>query len=116
MSRAEPPAGAYTVRAEGRGRVELPAYGMADAEHQVEKELLRAWPDARTEVLEVIRAETAGRIVEEFRVAYRVSAAVSVEASSPDEAKREALRRLRAAFEGTRYRRIEWAKVEVSPA
>lgn len=100
-----------TVRARGRGRVEVPAYGVADAEHQVEKEILRAWPDARVEVLEIGRAG-ASRIVEEFAVAYRVEAVVRVEADAPDEARREALRRLRAAFEGTRHRHVEWTRVE----
>jgi len=100
------------VRAQGRGRAELPAYGLADAEHQVEKEVLRAWPEARVEVTDIARAEAAGRIVEEFVVAYRVDAVVKVEADSPEEARREATRRLRAAFEGTRHRRIQWVKVE----
>jgi hypothetical protein len=102
----------YRVRAHGRGRAELPAYGLADAEHQVEKELLRAWPDARVDVSEVQRAEAAGRIVEEFVVAYAVTATVPVDAATPDEARREALRRLREAFDGTRHRRIEWVRTE----
>ena len=102
----------YTVRARGRGRVELPAYGLGDAEHQVEKELHASWPDARVDVAEVLRTEAAGRIVEEFAVSYRLEARVKLEAPSADEARREALRRLRAAFDGTRHRRIEWMEVE----
>lgn len=102
----------FTVRASGRGRVELPAYGLADAEHQVEKELLRAWPEARVEVTDVGRSEGAGRIVEEFVVAYRVDTTVHPEADTAEQARREALRRLRAAFEGGRHRRIEWIRVE----
>ena len=101
------------MRAEGRGRAVLPAYGLADAEHQAEKELLRAWPDSRVEVTEVLRAEAAGRIVEEFVVRYRLAATVPVDAGTPGEAQREALRRLRAAFGGTRHRRIEWVRTEV---
>lgn len=103
----------YSVRAEGRGRAALPAYGLADAEHQVEKEIVRAWPEARVEVTEVVRAEAPGRIVEEFAVSYRVHAPVEVEADSADEARRDALRALRAAFEGSRHRRIEWLDVKV---
>lgn len=103
----------HSVRAEGRGRAVLPAYGLADAEHQAEKEVCRSWPDARVEVTEVVRTETAGRIVEEFAVSYRVHASVEVEADSPDEARRDALRALRAAFEGSRHRRIEWLDVKV---
>jgi hypothetical protein len=104
----------YTVRAEGRGRAELPAYGLADAEHQVEKEIVRALPAARVEVAEVRRTEAAGRIVEEFRVGYRVLVDVAVDADSADEARREALRRLRAELEGTRHRRMQWVKTDVS--
>lgn len=104
----------YTVRAEGRGRAELPAYGLADAEHQVEKEIVRVLPGARVDVAEVLRTEAAGRIVEEFRVRYRVVVSTEVEADSPDEARREALRELRGALEGTRHRRIEWVKSDVS--
>ncbi|HEV2146591.1 MAG TPA: hypothetical protein VGR37_04175 [Longimicrobiaceae bacterium] len=102
----------YAVRAEGRGRAEVPAYGLGDAEHQVEKELLRAWPDARVDVSEVRRVEAAGRIVEEFAVAYALTATVPVDAGTPDEARREALRRLREAFGATRHRRIEWVRTE----
>ncbi|MDP9349179.1 MAG: hypothetical protein M3P24_08570, partial [Gemmatimonadota bacterium] len=101
----------WEVRARGRGRVEVPAYGVSDAEHQVEKEILRAWPESRVEVLEIARAGEA-RIVEEFRVSYRVEATVRLEAPSREEGRREALRRLRGAFEGTRHRRIEWTRVE----
>lgn len=104
----------YTVRVEGRGRVEVPAYGLADAEHQVEKEVLQALPEARVDVAEVLRTEAAGRIVEEFAVRYRVYAAPVVEADSADAARREVLRGLRAALEGTRHRRIEWTRVEVA--
>lgn len=104
----------YTVRAEGHGRAELPAYGLADAEHQVEKEIVRALPAARVEVAEVQRAEAAGRIVEEFRVGYRVRVDMAVDADSADAARREALRRLRAALEGTRHRRIQWTKTDVA--
>lgn len=104
----------YTVRAEGRGRAELPAYGLADAEHQVEKEIVRVFPGARVDVAEVLRTEAAGRIVEEFRVRYRVVVSVEVEADSPDAARREALRELRGALEGTRHRRIEWVESDVS--
>lgn len=104
----------YTVRAEGRGRAELPAYGLADAEHQVEKEIVRVLPGARVDVAEVLRTEAAGRIVEEFRVRYRVVVSAQVEAGSPDEARREALRELRGALEGTRHRRIEWVRSDVS--
>jgi ribonuclease I len=100
-----------SVHTSGRGRVSLPAYGVADAEHQVEKELSRAWPELRVDVVAISRAGE-GRIVEEFVVSYRVHATVRVEAESAESARRAALRRLRDAFNGTRHRRIQWDRVQ----
>ena len=102
----------HVVALSGGARVELAAYGVADAEHQVEKELLAAWPEARVTVLDVSRAGAAGRIVEEFAVRYRVRGTVSVEADPPAEARTQALRRLRERLAGTRHARIEWEKEE----
>lgn len=101
-----------TLRLRALGEAELPAYGIADAEHQLEKELRAAWPEARVEVLEVRRAadparEAAPRIVEEFRLRYRVTGAIAV-AAPGEEARRAALRTARARFAGTRFARMEW--------
>jgi len=98
----------HDVALKGSGRVELAAYGVADAEHQVEKEVRAAWPDARVEVLEVSRAGAQGRIVEEFAVRYRVRGTVTVEAEDAREARRAALRELRGRLAGTRHARIAW--------
>lgn len=98
----------HEVAVKGGGRVELAAYGVADAEHQVEKELRAAWPGARVTVVEVARTAPGERIVEEFAVRYRVSGTVAVDVESPDEARRAALRTLRERFDGTRYARIVW--------
>lgn len=95
------------MEVKGAGRVELAAYGLADAEHQVEKEVRAAWPAARVEVLDVSR-QGPGRIVEEFAVRYRVRGTVAVDAESVDEARKAALRELRERFAGTRHARIEW--------
>ena len=102
----------HVVTVKGGGRVELPAYGIADAEHQVEKEIRAAWPDAAVDVLEVSRLAEAGRIVEEFAVRYRVRGALTVDAESPAEARRAALRQLRERFAGTRHARIAWDREE----
>ena len=91
----------------GGARVELAAYGLADAEHQVEKEVRAAWPEAAVSVLDVSRVGV-GRIVEEFAVRYRVRGTVTVRADTPAEARRAALRFLRDRFAGTRHARIEW--------
>ncbi|HEX5520617.1 MAG TPA: hypothetical protein VFX29_02935 [Longimicrobiaceae bacterium] len=98
----------YTVRLTGTGRVEVAAYGLADAEHLVEKEITRVCPDGVVEVLEVARAGTGARIAEEFVVRYRVRVTLSIEAESGDEAKRAALRRQQERFAGSRYQRTAW--------
>ncbi len=96
----------------GTGRVELPAYGLADAEHQVEKEVRALWPDASVDVLDVARADDASRIVEEFRVRYRVRGVVPAGGDTPADARKAALRTLRETFSGSRYARVAWEVVE----
>ena len=98
----------HLVGIRGAGRVTLPAYGLADAEHQVEKEVRALWPEARVDVLDVARADPAGRIVEEFALRYRVHGTVAVGAETPEEARRTALRVLRERFTGSRFERITW--------
>jgi hypothetical protein len=102
----------HTVAVRGGGRVELPAYGLADAEHQVEKEVRALWPAAGVDVLDVARMDEASRIVEEFRVRYRVRGAVTVDAPTLAEARRAVLRGLRDRFAGSRFERIEWEAEE----
>lgn len=92
----------------GAGRVELPAYGLTDAEHQVEKEIRALWPEAAVEVTGVERLDGASRIVEEFRVGYRVRGLVPVDAAGEADARKAALRLLRDRFAGTRFERIAW--------
>ena len=103
----------YAVALRGSGRVELAAYGLADAEHQVEKELRALWPQAAVEVADVARMDLALRIVEEFRVSYRVRGTVATVAETETEARRSALRTMRDRFTGSRFERITW---EVVPA
>ena len=96
----------------GSGRVELPAYGLADAEHQVEKELRALWPDAAAvDVTDVARMDEASRIVEEFRVRYRVRGTVTVTADTEEDARKAALRTMRDRFIGSRFERITWEVV-----
>lgn len=95
----------------GAGRVELPAYGLTDAEHQVEKEIRTLWPEAAVEVTGVERLDGASRIVEEFRVSYRVRGLVAVDASGADDARKAALRLLRDRFADSRFARIAWEPV-----
>lgn len=95
----------------GAGRVELAAYGLADAEHQVEKELRALWPDALAEVTDVGRSNASARIVEEFRVSYRLRGVVSAEGETEADARKAALRTLRDRFAGSRFERVTWEVV-----
>jgi hypothetical protein len=88
--------------------VELAAYGVADAEHQVERELREIWPEARVDLLGIERTLPEPRIVEEFAVRYRIRGTVSVDAEREDDARRAAFRTLRKRFAGTRHERIAW--------
>jgi len=102
----------HAVAVRGSGRVELPAYGLADAEHQVEKELRALWPDAAAvDVTDVARMDEASRIVEEFRVRYRVRGTVPVTADTEADARKAALRMMRDRFIGSRFERITWEVV-----
>ena len=98
----------HRIAVRGAGRVELAAYGLADAEHQVEKEVRALWPDASVDVLDVARADERSRIVEESRVRYRVRGALPVDADSAEDARKAALRQLRERFAGSRFERIAW--------
>lgn len=95
------------VRVRGRGRVVVAAYGVADAEHLVEKELTRLWPAAQVRIEGITRAG-GGRVVEEFEVAYRVEGEHEVEVERAEEAPAAAFRQLREALAGSRYSHIEW--------
>ena len=96
----------------GSGHVELAAYGLADAEHQVEKEIRALWPDAAgIDVLDVARMDEASRIVEEFRVRYRVRGLVRVVADTEADARKAALRMMRDRFLRTRFERVTWEVV-----
>ncbi|HEV3049727.1 MAG TPA: hypothetical protein VGX50_05430 [Longimicrobium sp.] len=101
----------YAVAVRGAGRVELAAYGLADAEHQVEKELRALWPDALAEVTDVGRSNASARIVEEFRVSYRLRGVVSAEGETEADARKAALRTLRDRFAGSRFERVTWEVV-----
>jgi hypothetical protein len=102
----------HEVAVKGGGRAELAAYGIADAEHQAEKELRAAWPEARVSVVEVSRSGDQPRIVDEFVVRYRLSGTVPVDAESADDARRAALRTLRERFAATRFAHVVWDPVE----
>jgi len=95
--------------------VEVPAYGLADAEHQVQKEIRAAWPEAHVDVLDVGRPGGAARIVEDFTVTYRITGTLDVAEATEAAAEREAFRQLRARFDGTRYQQVRWERAQPPP-
>lgn|SRR5690606_30105499 len=95
------------VRVRGSGVVRVAAYGIADAEHLVEKELGRLWPEARVQILEIAR-DSPARIVEDFEIEYRIEGTVETTADEAAEARREAFRRLRSLVQDTRYALTRW--------
>lgn len=101
---------AFAVAVRGRGRATVAAYGLADAEHLVQKEIARAWPDARVAIAGVSRVGE-GRIVEELGVDYVLTAMVEVEADSQDDATGAAFRRARQLLSDTRYRLTAWERL-----
>ena len=100
------------VAVRGEARVELAAYGLADAEAQVEKELRALLPGVRIVILEGARTHSEPRIVEEFAVRYRLRATVPVDAGTDEEARRAAFRHLRERFAGSRHERIAWEEAK----
>lgn len=100
----------HLVKLVGRGRAEVVAYGVADAEHLVEKEIRQRLPRASVEITSLERVEDGGKIAEEFRAGYRVRVELEAEAEDEVAAKRAALAQAREALSGSRYQRIEWEK------
>lgn len=101
---------AFSVEIRGRGRATVAAFGLADAEHLVQKEISRAWPAARVAVSGVSRVGP-GRIVEELEVDYVISGALELEAPSHEEATGAAFRRARQMLSHTRYRMTAWERI-----
>lgn len=107
---------AFRVRVRGRGRAEVAAYGLADAEHQVEKEIARAWPGVRVAVEGVERRDGEGRIVETFTVRFAAEGWVEAKGEDADAARGAAFRAARERLRGTRYRGMVWEATATQPA
>jgi hypothetical protein len=104
------------VRLRGRGCTEVAAYGVADAEHRVETELKRYWPDAALRVTQVRRAHDEPRIAEEFVIEYLLHASIMVDVPDREDARRAAYRQARARLEGSRFWRVDWEEARVEEA
>lgn len=98
----------FSFALRGAGRIELPAYGVADAEARTEKEIRTLLPDARVEILEIARTGGAPRIVETFSIAYRVSLVAEAEGEDETSARRRVLQATRGVLEGSRFGQIGW--------
>ena len=98
----------------GSGSVEIAAYGVADAEDQVTKELSRALPGAKIE-LPSIHREGPRRIVESFTIGYQVRIEIPTEAEDRDSARRKAMSTARDALRDTRFARIAWDRADLRP-
>jgi len=98
----------HVVRLVGRGRTTVAAYGLADAEDRVEKEIRARWAECSVQVPEIRRNAETPRIADEFEVDYRVIGEVEVDAESIADARRDAFRVARARFENSPYWRIAW--------
>ena len=96
----------------GEGRVEIPGYGIADAEDRLEKEIRTVFPDALIRLLQTRRTDPEPRIVEEFEIEYRVVVGVEVDSGTGDAEKmqRKAFAVAREAVSGTRIEKIQWLK------
>ena len=86
-----------------RGRVEVAAYGTADAEHLVEKEMAGLWPGSRLRVESISRPGPV-RIVEEFSVSYLVVGEVEV---AQEASLKAAFSAVRGRLAGSRFAAAE---------
>lgn len=101
---------AFSIEVRGRGRAIVAAYGLADAEHLVQKEIARAWPEARVTIVGVSRVGRS-RIVEDLEVQYVITAAVEIEEDTHEKATGAAFRRARQMLSDTRYRMTAWERL-----
>jgi hypothetical protein len=101
----------FEIDIEGRGTTVLPAFGLADAEHRVEKEIRNRLPDSMVSIHSVERPPDSSRIVEEFSVTYSLRLRLPVDAMDDDAAVPAAFRTVRDALTGTRYERTRWDQV-----
>jgi hypothetical protein len=104
----------FEVTLHGSGSVEIAAYGIADAEATVEKEIRTLLPGAAIRIHEVRRATPHPRIVETFDVRYSVRHRLNVEEPNEDSARRSAFRAGRGALEGSRFEKTVWERGDVA--
>jgi hypothetical protein len=98
----------------GGGEVEVEAFGLADAEATLEKELRTALPGAVIGIREIRRAEPEEhRIVETFSGRYALRLPLEILAPDGESARRQAFAAGRRALAGTRFERAVWERVDL---
>lgn len=98
----------------GEGRLEIPGYGIADAEDRLEKDVRALFPDALFRILQTRRTDPEPKIVETFEVEYRVVVAIEVDPDEPEKMRRKAFAKAREAVLGSRIEQIGWVKAEAA--
>lgn len=98
------------MRVHGRGSVEIPGYGVADAEHRMEKELSSLLPGAIVHVQQIRRTDPQPRIVEAYLIDYGVVVELEVEPNEEGKTDRAAYAAARERVRGSRFERMEWVK------
>jgi len=98
------------MRVQGRGRMEVVAHGVADAEHRAEVGVGRLWPEARITVQGVDRLGGDDRLVSEYAVRYGLTGELICTGESPEALTREAFRQARRKLDGSAFRTVEWMR------
>lgn len=98
------------VRVHGRGAVEIPGYGLADAEHRLEKELKSLLPGGTVQVQQIRRTDPEPRIVESYLISFSVVTDLEVEPSDEGKVERAAYAAARERVRSSRFERVEWVK------
>lgn len=101
------------VRVTGEGRVQVPGYGIADAEDRIEKDVRALFPTGLFRILQTRRTDPEPKIVETFEVEYRVVVAVEVDPDETEKMRRKAFGMVRDTVLGSRIQQIQWLKAEV---
>ncbi|MBW3628393.1 MAG: hypothetical protein KY464_03765 [Gemmatimonadetes bacterium] len=104
-----------SIQIRGKGTVHVVAYGIADAEHLLEKELRALWPEARVRIIELRRAPSTPRIVEEFSLSYQLDAQLEVDGADEKAARSAAFRAAREKLAASRYAQTRWEGVRHRP-
>ena len=105
----------FRARVRGQGTVEVPGYGVADAEHRLEKEIAALDPTATVQIREIRRVDSEARIVETFALSFAIRMELDVEEEEEGEARRKAFAAARDILKGSRYERVAWDKADLTP-